>query len=105
MWKVQLLGDFEPVAVPDARRSSCPFADAVESKYRGLLEGRCEKRRRRVTLMMLGKQQAVAQIDSAIQFSERATQHPFLKELLAQPYRHRRTKRFKPMWRESQVGL
>src|SRR5271168_5232897 len=55
MRKVHLLDNFEPVAVPDARRSSCPFADAVESKYHRLLEGRCEKRRRRVTLMMLGK--------------------------------------------------
>ena len=104
MRKMDLLEDFEAVAVADRRRGGRPFADAVHGQHGGVVVGRGVERRRRVAQMMFAEQQP-ADVEIFGKLADLVAQQGLLKQLFLQPQRDRHLEGAEAARRHRDVGL
>ena len=88
MREVDLLEDFELVAVANSGRRRRPFADAVHGEHRRILIRRGVERRSRVAQMMLAEQKLLA-VELGRERLQLVGEQALLEQLLLQPERDR----------------
>src|SRR5436305_3743686 len=105
MGKMDLLGQSEITAVADASRRSCPFAGPVKRKHRGRFERRGIECRCRMAEMVLSEKDLFWVGELVVDLRELVAQQVLLKQLLADPDRHRLSERSETLRREGEVGF
>ena len=102
---MQLLLDLQFLAAPDCRRARAPFADAVHSQHRGVLEWRSVKSAGRVAQVVLGEQKLVLPVELGRQLLQVLADDVLLKQFFADPHRDRHRERAKTTRRKRDIGL